>query len=65
MSRYQTTTQKVKTPFASVFVHVEFDDAGRARSFRISAPQKLESSTVGDLLDRIGETATAMLRDSL
>lgn len=63
MPRYRTSTRKVSTPFASVFIHVEFDQTGQARSFRISAPQKLESSTIGDLLDKISDAATGLLRE--
>lgn len=63
MPRYRTSTRKVSTPFASVFIHVEFDQAGKARSFRISAPQKLESSTIGDLLDAISNAATELMQE--
>ena len=61
MTRYRTSTRKVKTPFASVFVHVEFDNKNVARSMRISSPQKLEASTVGDLLDAISVTASELI----
>lgn len=58
--RSECLTQKVTTPFASVFLHMEIE-TGRPVSFAISAPQKLEASTVGNLLDAIGRAATEMM----
>lgn len=46
-SRMRTTTQRVETPFAALYVHLSTDDAGRAREVSISTPGKHHDTAMG------------------
>jgi hypothetical protein len=61
MNRLPTITEKISTRFGSIYLHVAFDDAGRAVELQISAPGKHRDSTIGSTFDAIGEAATELL----
>lgn len=60
-TRRETITEKVKTPFGSLFLHVEHQGP-RVIGLRIAHPQKLEDTTVGELLEVICDGVTAALK---
>ena len=46
--RSQTVTRKVKTPYGSMYVSIEIDEAGRLKGGNIFAPlRKTEGSSLG------------------
>lgn len=60
-TRRETITEKVKTPFGSLFLHVEHQGS-RVVGLRIAHPQKLEDTTVGELLEVICDGVTSALK---
>ncbi len=60
-TRRETVTQKVKTPFGSLFLHLEHQGP-RVVGLRIAHPQKLEDTTVGELLETVCDGVTAALK---
>ena len=48
--RQPTITQKVKTPFGSMYVHLDHDGHGRVTGGSISHPGKDPDSSVADCL---------------
>lgn len=63
VTRREADTHKFQTPFGSMFVGIEYDDAGHVVGLEISPPQKLENTTVGELLDAIGPAVTAAIAE--
>ena len=61
MSRLQTVTQKVPTPFGALYAHVSTDDTGAVRDVAISTPGKHYDTTMHDALIALGEAITACL----
>lgn len=59
--RLHCLTRKVATPIGSVFVHMDFDNAGRAQAISISQNQKFEDTAVGQLLDSISRAANEII----
>ena len=62
MSRFPTTTTKVRTSFGAVFVHVDSTEAGSAVGVGIAYPGKFLHSEMGNALDAIAEAITDILR---
>ncbi len=63
MSRAPCLTRKVPTGFGSLYVHIDFDDAGPAR-IAISTPAKHSDSAVDDALRALGGAITETLREA-
>ena len=63
MNRHYTITTKVKTPFASLYTHVSFDDEGHATEVSISSPGKFSETEVGEALTALAEAITNALKE--
>ena len=63
-SRMRTTTQRVETPFAALYVHLSTDDDGRAREVSISTPGKHHDTAMGDALRACGAAITDLLQEA-
>lgn len=63
-SRMRTTTQRVETPFAALYVHLSTDGEGRAREVSISTPGKHHDTAMGDALRACGDALTALLQEA-
>lgn len=57
--RTQTITERVPTKFGSLYVHVSHH-GGRIVEVRFSSPGKHCGSEMGEALDALGETVTAI-----
>lgn len=53
--RTNTVTQKVKTPFGSMYIHVEFDRRGRVAGGSISDPHKAPDAQVSRMIEVLSE----------
>lgn len=62
MNRYCIITTKVKTPFASLYTHVSFDDRGRVTEVSISSPGKFSETEVGEALTALAEAITNTIK---
>ena len=60
-NRFICLTEKVVTPMGPVFVHVDVDASGRARGVKIDQAQKFESTSVGVMLDCVGEALNRLI----
>lgn len=49
-TRELCVTQKVKTPFGTMFIHIDLDTTGRPRGGHISSPGKEPESQIANLL---------------
>lgn len=64
MNRLDTDTVKVHAEgFDPIYLHCTYVD-GRPHSFRISSPGKYQDSSLGALLDAIGDAATRIVRSA-
>ena len=61
-TRQRTVTEKVATPFGTLYAHVGFDADGRPCEAGISTPGKRHGTEVHDALIAIGEALTAILK---
>ena len=61
MSRAPIITQKIRSEFGSLFLHVEFTPLGTPVKLRVSAPQKIADAQIGKLLDQVSEGFSGML----
>jgi hypothetical protein len=57
--------RKVATPFGTMFIGVSVDDNGRPCGLHLAPPQKLENSTVGELLDAITAAADELMAEAI
>ena len=64
MSRRQCVTRKVATPFAPLYVHVDFATSGKAVGVRISEPGKFKDTTIGETMAAISDALTAILGEA-
>lgn len=62
--RQRTLTQKVKTEFAPIYVHMSFDESAKPCSVWISSPGKLRDTTVEGLLEAIADHISDMLQEA-
>lgn len=62
MTRRRTVTRKVQTPFRAMYVHVEFDAAGRPAGGGISDPGKEPDSQVARLVAALSAGLDELLR---
>lgn len=62
--RTRTLTRKVTTPFGSMYVHVEFDGAGRPCGGSISDPRKEPDAQVAKLVRALSEGLDDVLREA-
>ena len=53
--REQAVTQKVQTPFRSMYVCLTHDDVGRITGGKIFDPRKEPDSTVAELVDALSD----------
>ena len=60
--RTRTITQKVATPFSALYLHIEYDDNGKATSGSISSPGKDPDSTVAQMVQALSDGLAAALR---
>lgn len=59
--RSRTLTQKVETKFGTLYAHVEYGADARATEVRFSSPGKFSDTTIGEVLDGLGEAVTDIL----
>lgn len=62
MNRSFTITQKVRTAFGSIYIHILLDDTGVPVGGSISTPQKEPESQVSGLLDDLSRGLDEALR---
>lgn len=60
-NRAPAETLKISTPFGSMFIALSTGPDGE---FVITQPQKLEETTVGQLLDALADGVTRLLRSN-
>ena len=60
--RNPTITQKVKTPFGSMYVHLVHDGHGRTTGGSISDPKKEPDAQVAILVDALSDALDAALK---
>lgn len=65
MNRKSALSRKVATPFGTMHIGVSVDDGGRPCRFEIARPQKLENTSVGDLIDAIGDAASDLMAEAI
>ncbi len=53
MNRTVTITQKVKTPFGSMYIHIETDIYGRPVGGHLSDPGKEPKSVIAELVENL------------
>jgi hypothetical protein len=53
--RTQTLTQKVKTCFGSMYIHIEIDDTGQPVGGSISDPGKQPTSPISELVKALSQ----------
>jgi hypothetical protein len=63
--RHSALSRKIATPFGTMHIGVPVDDQGRPCGFNIARPQKLENSTVGELIDALAEAADELMADAI
>ena len=61
-TREQMLTRKVASKFGSLYVHVTHT-RGRVTHVSFSAPGKFDDTTINDMLQRLGDAATAIVRE--
>ena len=54
-NRHQNVTAKVKTPFGSMYIHIDFEEDGTLKSAWIHDPQKEPDSQVAQLVESLSE----------
>jgi hypothetical protein len=59
-NRQQAFTQKIPTQFGSLYVHASFSN-GRVTEVRFSSPGKFSDTTMGTVLDLLGEAVTSLI----
>jgi hypothetical protein len=59
--RTVTLTEKCRTNFGNIFVHVDMMPDGRVMSIAFSQPGKLDNSTIGNALDALSARLNAMI----
>ena len=60
----RTTTQRVETPFAALYVHLSAGADGVPREVSISTPGKHHDTAMGDALRACGAALTDLLREA-
>ena len=60
-ARIRTLTQRVPTPFASLYIHVSTDETGQVCDVAISTPGKHEDTTLHETLVALGAAITECL----
>jgi hypothetical protein len=65
VTRNSSLSRKITTPFGAMHIGVPVDDQGRPCGFHIAPPQKLDNSTVGELIDAINEAADSLMADAI
>lgn len=60
-NRRHTITEKITTPMGSMFCHVEHQGR-RVIGIRIAHPQKIENTSVGELIEAICDGVTAAIK---
>ena len=61
-NRRHTITEKINTPFGNLFCHVEHQGR-RLVGIRIAHPQKIENTSVGELIEAICDGITAAIKE--
>ena len=54
-TRTRTITQKVQTPFGSMYVHLDHDEQGRITAGSISDPRKEPDAQVARLVEALSD----------
>lgn len=62
MAREHTITRKVQTAFGSLYAHVS-DDGQFITEVRFSSPGKFADTTMGHVLDALGEAVTEVITE--
>ena len=63
MNRLRTVTEKIPSPFGSLYAHVSHDARGRVVEVAFSSPGKHADTTIGDLLIGLATTANKIIGD--
>lgn len=61
---FNCVTQKVQTPFGSLFVHADFTGDGHLVAIAFSQPQKFERTEIGKLLEVVMEALNALIDEN-
>ena len=64
MTRRRLLTQKVKTKFSTMYVHVSHDGKGRVLGLSFSTPGKILDSQLDDVIRQMGEAANSLIREA-
>lgn len=63
MTRLDSVTVKVKTPFGSLYAHVGFDKSGYPVEVSFSSPGKFSETEVGNALNALADAINKTLRE--
>lgn len=64
MTRTVTVTEKVETPFGSLYIHLDYRD-GQCTGGSISSPGKNPDGAVEQMLANLSDTLNSMLREGI
>ena len=64
MTRSRLLTQKVKTKFSTMYVHLELDKLGRPAGLSFSTPGKILDSALDDVIRLLGDAANSLIREA-
>lgn len=65
MSRHSSLGRKVATPFGTIHMGVSVDDEGRPCGLNIVPAQKLDQTSVGDLVDALSVAADELMAEAI
>jgi hypothetical protein len=65
MNRHSSLGRKVATPFGTMHIGVSVDDDGRPCGMNIAPAQKLEQTSVGELVDALSAAADALMAEAI
>jgi len=65
VSRHQCFGRGVKTPFGTVYQHIDVDGEGNVTGMSISYPGKFEDTEIGNMLDQLSQTTRDIIREDL
>ena len=62
--RTQVTTERVKTAFGSMYVHLHIDDSGHPVGLAISTPGKADNTQLDDVIRQLADATSGVLADA-
>ena len=64
-TRFKTTTQKIKTDFGSMYIHIDIDEGGKPLGGSISHPRKEETSQISQLIEELSVGMNMALKEGV